>query len=168
MTYDIICGIIICYLVVFGDEDLKQKILNFIKSEIGSYLIFGVMTTVVNYLSFVLFLKLLGYDYILTINTISFVFAVVFAYLTNKIFVFHSKSWKFSVLCKEIPSFLSARLLSYFFEQFGLYMCVEVLHLEKYSVFGVDGAIISKVILSFIVVLLNWAISKFFIFKGKR
>ncbi|MBR7132982.1 MAG: GtrA family protein [Clostridia bacterium] len=147
---------------------MKEKFFKLIKSETASYLFFGVMTTAVNYLSFLLFLRILGYDYILTVNTISFVFAVTFAYITNKIFVFHSKSRSPKVLAKEILSFLSARLLSYFFEQLGLYLCVDVMHLEKYSFLGVDGALISKVALSFAVVLLNWAVSKFFIFKGNR
>ncbi len=147
---------------------MKEKILKFIKSETGSYLFFGVMTTAVNYLSFIIFLHFLGYNHILIINTISFVFAVTFAYITNKIFVFHSKSWKFKVLYKEILYFLSARLLSYFFEQAGLWLCVDILHFEKYSILGVNYALIAKVALSFIVVLLNWAVSKFLIFNGNR
>lgn len=147
---------------------MKQKLLDFIKSETVAYLFFGVLTTVVSYVSFWLFLKLLGYDYILIVNTISFIFAVVFAYITNKLFVFNSKSWKFKFVFKEILSFFSARIISYFFEQFGLFLCVDVLHFEQYSFLNIDGALISKVVLSFAVVLINWLISKFFIFKGNR
>lgn len=102
-----------------------------------------------------------------TVNTVSFVCAVIFAYITNKIFVFKSTSWQAAVLFKEMLSFLSARLLSYFFEQAGLYLCTDILKLEKYSVLGINGVLIAKVVLSFLVVLLNWAVSKFFIFKRK-
>ncbi len=144
-----------------------DKLLKLIKSETGLYLFFGVMTTAVNYISFILFLNILGYDNILIVNTFSFVFAASFAYITNKLFVFKSKSWKIKLVISEALSFFSARILSYFFEQIGLYLCADVWHLERFAVFGVNGVLISKVILSFLVVILNWAISKFFIFKKK-
>ncbi len=149
---------------------MKDKILNILKNETGSYLFYGVLTTVINYLSFSLALTFLGYDRILIVNTISFICAVVFAYVTNKLFVFKSKSWKWSTLKVEIPSFLSARILSYFFEQFGLYLSVDIFHLERYSLLGIDGVFVfmTKIGLSFAVVILNWAVSKFFIFKRDR
>lgn len=155
----LICGL--------GDN-LKEKILKVVKSETGSYLIFGAMTTFVNYVSFWIALQFLGYNHILTVNTISFICAVAFAYITNKLYVFKSKSWHYSILIKEIATFLSARLLSYFFEQAGLYLCADIWHLEKYIILGIDGVLISKVVLSFLVVLLNWAVSKYFIFKKSR
>ena len=104
---------------------MNNKIIKLIKSETGLYLFYGVLTTVVNYVSFWLALQLLGYDYILMVNTISFFCAVIFAYVTNKIFVFKSKSWEMGVLKVEIPSFLSSRLLSYLFEQAGLYISAD-------------------------------------------
>lgn len=144
---------------------MKEKILKIVRNEAFLYLSFGLLTTVVNYASFLLFLQFLGYDKVLTVNTISFVFASSFAYITNKLFVFQSKSWGFKVLCKEILSFFSARILSYFFEQIGLYVSTDIMNLERFSIFGIDGILISKVILSFLAVLLNWVFSKFFIFK---
>ena len=144
-----------------------NKFIKLIKSEAGLYLIFGFMTTVVNYVSFWLALQFLGYKRILVVNTISFVAAVIFAYVTNKIFVFNSKSWKWNVLKTEILSFFSARIVSYLFEQAGLYLCADILHLERYHIFNIDGVIISKIVLSFLVVLLNWFVSKFYIFKKK-
>ena len=147
---------------------MKEKILKIIKSETFLYLFYGILTTAVNYLSFWAALKTLGYNYILIVNTISFICAVIFAYITNKLFVFKSKSWKWSVLKVEIPSFLSARIISYFFEQLGLYLSVTVFHIERYSFLGLDGAYITKIVLSFVVVILNWAVSKFFIFKKDR
>ena len=144
-----------------------NKSIRIIKSEAGLYLIFGFMTTIVNYVSFWLALQLFGYEKILLVNTISFISAVIFAYITNKIFVFESKSWKWNVLGKEIISFLSARILSYLLEQAGLYLSANVLHLEKYQILGIDGVLISKIVLSFLVVLLNWFVSKFYIFKKK-
>lgn len=145
-----------------------NKILNFFKKETISYLFYGVLTTVVSYVSFYIASLILSYDFILIINTISFICAVVFAYITNKLFVFKSKSWKWSTLKIEIPSFLSARIFSYFLEQFGLYLSVNVIHLERYSVFEINGVYIAKIVLSFAVVILNWAVSKFLIFKKDR
>lgn len=147
---------------------MKNKILKLFKTETVAYLFYGVLTTIVSYLSFYLASLVLSYDYILIINTVSFVCAVVFAYITNKLYVFKSKSWKWQVLKVEIPSFLSARILSYFLEQFGLYLSVNVLHLDLCFVFGINCVYIAKIVLSFVVVILNWVISKFFVFKIDR
>lgn len=147
---------------------MKDRLLKIMKSEAFSYLFFGVLTTVVNYVSFLLFLSFLGYDRVLTVNTISFIFAASFAYITNKVFVFHSKEWKFKALFKEVISFFSARVMSYFLEQIGLYICTDVLYFERYSIFGINAVLISKVVLSFLVVLINWVVSKFIIFKGNK
>lgn len=146
---------------------MRKKILSLITSEAGMYLIFGVLTTVVNYGAFWIFLKILGDDLVLTVNTIAFVFAVTFAYITNKIFVFKSKSWKPKILSKEIFSFLAARIASYFFEQIGLFICVEYLNVGEKTLLGFDGILVSKVILSFVAVLVNYVFSKFIIFKKK-
>lgn len=146
---------------------MKNKLINMITVEAGMYLIFGVLTTIVNYGAFWIFLHLLGDELVLTVNTIAFVFAVTFAYITNKIFVFKSKSWKPKILIKEISSFLAARIVSYFFEQAGLFVCVEYLHVGEIKILGFDGILVSKVILSFVAVLVNYVFSKFIIFKKK-
>lgn len=138
-----------------------------ITGEAGMYLIFGVLTTVVNYGAFWIFLHLLGDELVLTVNTIAFVFAVTFAYITNKIFVFKSRSWKPKTLVKEVSSFLAARIVSYFFEQIGLLVCVQYWHVGEITILGFDGILVSKVILSFIAVLVNYIFSKFIIFKKK-
>ena len=137
------------------------------KGEIGRYLIFGVLTTLVNYVVFIIFSFVLGYELVLVTNTIAFITSIIFAYITNKLYVFRSRSWTYKLLFKEITAFFSARVFSYFFEQVGLYICADIWHLEKYHIFGVDGIIISKVVLNFFVIALNWVFSKFFIFKRK-
>lgn len=146
---------------------MKEKILKIINSEGVSYLFYGILTTFVNYISFWLALQILGYNHILIVNTISFICALIFTYVTNKLFVFKSKSWSFNVIKKELSSFVLARIFSYFLEQAGLYLCADVWHFEKYHIWGIDGILISKVVLSFAVVLLNWVLSKFLIFNKK-
>ena len=113
-----------------------------INGKIGSYLIFGVLTTLVNYVVFIIFSFILGYEKVLLINTIAFITAMIFAYITNKLFVFHSRSWSCKVLFKEITAFILARIFSYFFEQVGLYISADIWHLERYNIFDIDGIII--------------------------
>lgn len=145
-----------------------KKIIDIIKGETGKYIIFGVLTTVVNYVSFYIFRLILGDGRILTVNTIAFILASVFAFITNKIYVFKSFTLKPLSLIKEIFLFFAARIFSFFIEQVGLFLCADVWHLEKYSLLFVDGILVSKVILSFVAVLLNWIASKYVIFKKEK
>ena len=137
------------------------------------YLFYGVLTTVVNYVAFYLFYSVLFHQKASVVaNVIAFIFAVTFAYITNKLFVFESKSWDISVLRQEIPQFFGARLLSFLFEELGLLICDNMLGLGRYHLFSiwkisVDGVLLSKVILSVFVVIINYFFCKFLIFKKK-
>lgn len=144
---------------------MKKRIINFLKSEAGAYIFFGAMTTLVNYIVFALFSFILGYDMALISNTAAFLASVVFAYITNKLLVFRAESRQPRVLIREILSFLAARIFSYFVEQLGLYLSTAVLHLDSRKIFLIDGILIAKLILTVLVVILNWSFSKFFIFK---
>ena len=62
--------------------------------ELITYIIFGVLTTIVSLVSFKIFDSLLGEKLYLLTNIMSWIFAVSFAYITNKVFVFNSKSYK--------------------------------------------------------------------------
>ena len=62
--------------------------------ELLLYLIFGVLTTLVNFLTYWIFTKILGEELYLINNAIAWVVGVIFAFVTNKLFVFESKSWK--------------------------------------------------------------------------
>ena len=95
--------------------------------EVISYLFFGVMTTLVNFVSFWAFNKILGESLYLISNVIAWVISVVFAYVTNKLWVFESKSWKFRVLLKEVPEFFAARVFSLCVEECGLWLLVDKL-----------------------------------------
>ena len=125
--------------------------------EIISYLFFGVMTTLVNFVSFWAFNKILGESLYLISNVIAWVISVVFAYVTNKLWVFESKSWKFRVLLKEVPEFFAARVFSLCVEECGLWLLVDKLGFDKFSFslfnFEVTGKLIAKVLLAVIVVI---------------
>ena len=146
---------------------LNKKIISILKSEGFLYILFGALTTAVNYVVFILLSSVFGYSKLLTINTVAFICAVIFAFVTNKVFVFKSENWQFKPLLKELLIFVLARVFSYFFEQGGLYISHHALHLEKIFKFGIDGILISKLVLNVAVIILNWIFSKFIIFKKK-
>ena len=110
---------------------MKKLLHAVLNKETVTYVFFGGLTTLVNLVVFKVFdLFFAGNWYLLT-NTIAWIAAVAFAFVTNKLFVFESKEWTFAVLKKEIPGFLSARIGSYFVEQGGLWCFVELLHFDE-------------------------------------
>lgn len=139
------------------------------KKEIINYIIFGVLTTVVNFAVFWLFNRLLGKNYYLVSNVIAWIVAVAFAYITNKIWVFESKVTKPKALAKEIVEFFIARLLSLGVEEAGLLILVDLMKFKDLNfnlfTFTITGELIAKVILAIVVVILNYIFSKFIIFK---
>lgn len=140
--------------------------------EVITYVIFGVLTTVVNFVAFRACEIVLGNDLYLLSNIIAWAVAVAFAYITNKIWVFESKSFKPGVVLKEIGSFTAARLFSLAIEEGGLLLFVEVFGFGKFGMtvlgFTVTGQMISKIILAVVVVILNYFFSKYIIFKKKK
>lgn len=126
----------------------------------------GGLTTLVSWGTYSLFawiLPIANQDLlVLTANALSWLLAMTFAYVTNKIWVFESKSWERHFLLKEFGLFVSARLLT------GIFEVVAVPGLVwlgcDQSILGVPG-MLSKIIVSIIVVLLNYVFSKLIIFR---
>ena len=109
---------------------MKKLISAVCNKETFTYVLFGGMTTLVNLVVFKVFDLFFGGKWYLLSNTIAWITAVAFAFITNKLFVFESKEWTFSTLKKEIPGFFFARIGSYFIEQGGLWCFVELLHFD--------------------------------------
>ncbi len=153
---------------------MMTKIKELIKKyrELIVYVIFGGLTTVVNLVVFALVGLLLGDERYLITNAVAWFAAVVFAYVTNKIWVFESKSWSGKVLLKEIPSFFAARVFSFVLEEAGLYLFVDLLSFNEISIkilsFEIGGELIAKVILAVVVVVVNYVLSKLVIFRKKK
>ena len=149
---------------------IKELIIKY--KELIIYVIFGGLTTVVNLAVFALFSKLLGDERYLITNVIAWFAAVVFAYITNKIWVFESKSWSGKVLLKEIPSFFAARVFSFVIEEAGLFLFVDLLSFNEISLkllsFEIGGELIAKGILAVIVVVVNYILSKLIIFRKSK
>lgn len=142
--------------------------------EIITYIIFGVLTTLVSWGSYAIFVNMLSMPVFFG-NLLSWICAVAFAYITNKLWVFDSKSWKPSVIGKEIATFVASR---------GVTGVVEIVAVPLLAKTGFDNifynilqkmdislgilytdGIYSKIILAVIVVILNYFFSKFIIFK---
>ena len=118
--------------------------------ELILYGIFGVLTVIVNIISFKLLL-ILNIP-LLYANTIAFFIAVVFAYYTNTKFVFNDKFTK-----ENFISFMSMRISTLFIDNIGLYYLVSI---------SVDE-LIAKSIINIIIILINYICSKFIIYKKK-
>ena len=148
-------------------KKIKEIIIKY--KEILLYLIFGVLTTIVSIFSFWLFSLFIPSKLYLITNVISWVLAVIFAFVTNKLFVFESKKWGKSQLSAEIPKFLGARVFSLIIEELGLILFIDLLkfsEIRKIVIgFEVTGELIAKAIMAIIVILLNYFFSKFMIFK---
>ena len=134
-----------------------------------AYLFFGVCTTVVNWIAYIAFMFLLGNFIadsnvnIIISNVIAWIFAVIFAFITNKLWVFDSKSFEKKKLFYEIWTFVSARLVTLLIETGILYLAA--------LIFGSDNNIVNiiwKIITSVIVVVLNYIFSKLIIFRKKE
>ena len=122
-----------------------------------SYAIFGVLTTIVNIVTYNLCYYSVGLGNTLS-NIIAWILAVAFAYFTNKIWVFESKSWKWEVLRREVPAFVSCRLATGVLDIIIMYVCVDLLGWN---------AFLMKVASNVLVIILNYVFSKLVIFKKK-
>lgn len=152
---------------------MKMIKMLFIKyKELIMYVIFGVLTTLVNFGTFWIFTKILGEDSYLINNAIAWVVGVVFAYITNKLFVFDSKSWNLKLVTKEVVEFFGARVLSFLVEEGGMLLFITVLGFGEKSLellgFTITGQFVVKILLAVIVVVLNYIFSKFFIFRKQE
>ena len=123
-----------------------------LSKELFLYVVFGILTTVVNIAVYLFFAKLLGINYLIS-NVFAWFFSVLFAYVTNRIYVFESKN---SNIFKEIILFFSGRLFSGIVDTFLMFIFIDMLLIN-------DS--VSKVIIQIIVVILNYIISKFVVFK---
>ncbi len=166
---------------------LKKLMKNKKFQELFWYFVFGVLTTLVNLVTFALLDKLINakwpvkvfkwdFDlFDLFINVIAWVVAIVFAYVTNKLFVFHTKG---NVL-KEFISFVVARLFTFFAFELGLFslsiMVMEnALNMPKddlflsFLSFDVTNKYLVKLFIAVFVVVANYIFSKLFIFKKEK
>jgi putative flippase GtrA len=123
--------------------------------EIFKYLIFGLLTTIVNVVVFFLFNTVFNIPYLIA-NAISIVVAIIFAFYTNKKYVFKSKPSTFKLVFKQFYLFVGLRLISGLFDMLTMWIFVDFINLESNF---------SKILTQFVVVILNYIFSKLIIFK---
>lgn len=135
---------------------IKALILKY--RSIISYLVFGVLTTLVNLVVYYLCYHLWGVGNDISV-VIAWVLAVLFAFFTNKPFVFESYDWSPKVLLPEAGSFFGCRLGSGMLELVLMHVTVEML--------GWPGMLM-KLLVNIIVVILNYVASKVLVFRKKN
>lgn len=125
--------------------------------EVLAYLFFGVATTVVNIGVFFICKDIMGIDYKIS-NTIGWFLSVLFAFFTNKYFVFSSKHADAHSFLVEMVSFYWYRGLSYIIDMAMMMVMIEWLHISD---------LWAKLVTQVVVIILNYFFSKFLIFKKK-
>ncbi len=139
---------------------MLQKITSLVKKhwDIVTYLFFGVLTTLVNYAVYLPLYNWAELSGALS-NGIAWAVSVLFAFLTNKPFVFHSRDWSARVTVPEFFKFVGCRVVSGLLETLAILAFVDCLHW--------NGNVM-KLILSILVVILNYVGSKLLVFCKKR
>lgn len=126
------------------------------KPQVFTYLVVGGLTTVVSYVVFAL-CNLFNQSTLVS-QICSFIVAVVFAYITDKTFVFENKNWAIKNVLNEFSTFLFARIFSFFVETIFLLVAVEIFNVNS---------LLSKFIVTIFVMIFNYVVSKKYIFKKK-
>ena len=126
--------------------------------EVINYLIFGVLTTIVNYVSYLILAKVFNVNYLAS-TVISQIISIIFAYVTNKLFVFESKTTNTKELIKEMVSFFGFRGISLLLDMAFMYIFVDVLNLND---------AIMKLVSNVLIVIANYVFSKLFVFKKEK
>ena len=145
--------------------------------EIIAYLFWGVMTTIVSWGSYSFFallfqgqqqnVHIFGLQMsmvVLISNVLSWICAFSFAFVTNKLWVFQSKSWQACDWIPEFGKFFSARVATGIMEILAVPLLVGI-GLDQ-TILGIEG-MVAKVLVSVLVVLLNYVFSKVFIFRNR-
>jgi len=125
------------------------------------YLFWGGIAFVLSMVLFWVFASLLGWNEV-TANNVDWVICVLFTFVTNKLFVFRSKSENAKALGKEFVEFVLARVFTLVLEDIIIYIGCNLMGYDN----GI-GQIVVKLIAQFVVIVSNYFLSKLWIFKKK-
>jgi putative flippase GtrA len=134
-----------------------EKIIEFIKKykSVINYLLFGGCTTIINVAAYYICYNIITVSNVSS-TIIAWIMAVVFAFVTNKLWVFDSKSLEIRVLIREIISFFGCRLLTGILDVVIMYVTVDVMAMNS---------TVWKIVSNVIVIIFNYMASKLVIFK---
>ncbi len=121
------------------------------------YIVFGVLTTAINIVSFFICTRAFGLG-VMTSNIIAWITSVLFAFVTNKIYVFNSRNYSIKFVLKELFDFTVSRGATGALDMGLMYLFVSVIHMED---------MISKIIINIIVIILNYVLSKLYVFRKR-
>lgn len=125
--------------------------------ELILYVVFGACTTALDWgVSFLLYRTKLNVH---LADIIAWLAAVLFAYVTNKIFVFESKDVSPAVITRELITFSGSRVVTLLMQEAIIFVFYDHLHFNKYAV---------KIAASVLVVILNYILSKLIVFRGQK
>lgn len=122
------------------------------------YAVFGVLTTLVNIISYWICAHPLGMP-VMVSTVIAWILAVLFAYLTNRKWVFHSEADNSKAVLKEIGLFFAARLGTGVIDWASMFIFVDLMSFND---------VVIKTLANIVVIILNYIASKFLIFKHNR
>ena len=132
---------------------MKKRILKLYENDVIRYIFWGGCTTLVNLVSFYI-MRELGII-LMAANVVSIILAILFAYVVNSKYVFQDKCETLKNHVQPFCKFVSARLVTMVIEVGGVWLLVSVMGLND---------MIGKFLTQFIVLILNYVFSKFFVF----
>ena len=135
-----------------------DRLRGFINKQLILYLFFGVCTTAINTIFYGILYELLLVNNVLS-TILAWLAAVIFAFVTNKVFVFESKRNNATEKLSEITSFFGCRILTGILDDVIMAVAVDYLRWN---------GLLWKLISNIIVTIINYIASKFFIFKDKN
>ena len=134
-------------------EKIKKIVKKILNKDVMLYIFFGVLTTIVNFVTFYLLNGVMNIDGNIS-NLVAIPLAIIFAYFTNRKWVFHTEAKGFKENFNEFCKFVAGRAVTMFIEFFGCMLLFKTPIPE----------IVSKLGVNVIFIFLNFFISKFFAF----
>ena len=142
---------VVRFTLSVNQTSMKSDIMK-LDRELVLYVVFGTFTFLVNVVTYFLFQSVMGINYLVS-NVLAWFFSVLFAYITNRTWVFESKSPE---ILKEMSLFFGGRIFSGVVDTALMYLFIDVLVL---------GNTFSKIVVQIIVIVLNYVFSKLIVFK---
>ena len=137
-----------------------SKLLQLLKDRKGAilYIVFGVLTTLINWITYYVFFDICRFSNVIA-TIFAWLFAIVFAFITNKIWVFESKSFETKRLVKEAASFLAVRAATGLLDVVIMFVSVDLLNSNAY---------VWKILSNVVIIISNYALSKLIVFKKEK
>jgi putative flippase GtrA len=125
------------------------------KEEAIKYIFWGLLTTAINIISYAILTKILKIDYMIA-TSIAWVLSVVFAFITNRLYVFKSYKKDLISVLIEFISFTFFRVLSYFLDILTMILLVKFIGIDDF---------VAKLATNILVIIFNYFASKYIVFK---